>query len=171
MTKYICVTAPPAAVGKGEYVISMPDFAEEVAKCRQKFPAKGLTTTTILHDIVNAIGHRYEAEFPGSGIFALNDYTGVAFATPADLAVVVKRAFTRFYPKIFDSYIDHQIKHRPFGTQLIYFVGDHLNTVSFAANGIDVIEEKDVDVYMGRKEKKTNKGHFGAQAKMDGNVV
>jgi hypothetical protein len=167
MTKYVCVKAPPAALGKGEHVIAMPDFVAEVTGCRQKLPIQGLTTTTILHDLINFIDHKYEANFPGSGIFVLNDYKGIPFSSAADIAPVVKKIFSRCYPKFFDSFIDYQIKHRPFGTQLIYFVGDHTNTGAFAANGVDMIDEKDVDIYMGRKEKKPNKGHFGSPKKTD----
>ena len=167
MTKYICVAAVPAVLGKGEFVVTTPNFIEEVTQCRQKTPPRGLTTTVILHDLINSIGHKYEVEFPGSGIFVLNDYKGIPFSSSQDLAKVVVLIFKRFYPKLIDSAIDFQIKRRPFGTQLIYFVGDHMDTTAFAANGVDAIEEKDIDVYMGRKDKKINKGHFGAPKKTD----
>jgi hypothetical protein len=58
------------------------------------------------------------------------------------------------YPKIFDKYLDKKIKERPFGTKLIYYVGDFLETAAFNLNGIDRLEERDIDAYMGNKKPK-----------------
>ena len=43
----------------------------------------------------------------------------------------------------------------PFGTKLIYFVGHHNDSTMFYENGIDSIEEKDIDGYLNNKPKKT----------------
>jgi len=37
---------------------------------------------------------------------------------------------------------------------LIYFLGDFTQTGAFSFNGIDEIKPKEIDVYLGKKEKK-----------------
>lgn len=57
-------------------------------------------------------------------------------------------------PVIFDKVLEYNIKNRPHGTKLIYYVGDFGDTSPFFRNGIDEIAEKDVDEYLGLKPKK-----------------
>lgn len=161
MTKYVCVKAlPDRPLDKEECAIGMPDFIQDVTECRCRLPGTGVLSAFYLHAIADHVGHKYDPQFPGSGRIVVNDFSGVPFKTMEDVAKVVSRMFTRYYPKIFDAYLEHQIKNKPFGVKLIYFVGDHTNSGPFTRNGIDAIDEKDVDVYMGRKDKKVNKGNF-----------
>jgi hypothetical protein len=57
-------------------------------------------------------------------------------------------------PFFIDSFIDKQIKNRPNGTKLIYFLGNFNQTGPFTRNGIDEIKFKDIDVYLGNTKKK-----------------
>jgi hypothetical protein len=57
-------------------------------------------------------------------------------------------------PIIFEKVLEYNIKNRPHGAKLIYYVGDLGDTGPFFRNGIDMIEEKDVDEYLGLKPKK-----------------
>jgi len=161
MTKYVCVKlVPDRPLDKDECVIGLPDFVQDVQDCRCRRPNTGLLSAFYMRSLADHIGHKYDPQFPGSGHIVVNDYNGVPFKTIEDVAKTVTKMFRRYYPQIFDAYVEHQIKNKPFGVKLVYFVGDHADSGSFSRNGIDAIDEKDVDVYMGRKEKKPNKGSF-----------
>jgi hypothetical protein len=110
-----------------------------------------------MRTLADHIGSKYDAKFPGGGRIPTSAFNGVPFKSISDIARVVVGMFKSYYPSIFDSYIEHQIKNRPFGTKLIYFVGDFLQTGPFDRNGIERIEAKDVDSFMGRKDKKAPK--------------
>ena len=153
MTKYICVQSIPETLEKGEAIVKVPDFVDDVVSCRTKMPSTGSFTPAYLRALGDYIGHKYDDKFPGAGIFVVNDYHGVPYKTHADVAKVVVKMFKKSYPKIFAQAIDHQIKHLPFGTKLVYFLGDFLDTEAFTRNGIDAVEEKDIPELMGRKPK------------------
>ena len=161
MTKYICVQSmSDLSLEKDECFIKTPDFVQDVIDCRYQRPNTNLLSPTYMRAIADYIGYKYDPAFPGSGCMVVQDFNGVPFSSVEDIGKAVVKMFRKHYPKIFDANIDYQIKNRPFGTKLIYFVGDHLDSGMFAKNGIDAIDLKDVDIYMGRKEKKTNKGSF-----------
>lgn len=105
-----------------------------------------------LRAISDHIGSKFDPAFPGSSKFNVNDYEGIPFKNDVDIAKLVVKVFQRFYPQIFDMAVEVQIKARPFGTKLIYFIGDHLDTTPFSRNGIDVLDEKDIDQFLGRKK-------------------
>jgi len=157
MTKYVCVKARPESVGKDEHVVVVPDFLDEVRECRYPIPNGGAMSHLYLRAIVDHIGTKFDPMFPGSSKLNANDYQGIPVKSDVDVARLVVRVFKSFYPQIFDMAIEAQIKQRPFGTKLIYFVGDHLQTTPFARNGVDVIDEKDIPQYMGKKHSKSKK--------------
>lgn len=162
MTKYVCVAAlaDDQIIEKGEHVIITPDFVQDVRDCRQHSPSSGLLSPVYARALIDFIGHKYDPNFPGAGKFVVQEINGVPFKDEADIAKAIAKLFRKYYPAIVDSYITYQIRNIPFGTKLIYFVGDFLDTSAFIKNGIDSISIKDVDVYMGRKDKKINKGGF-----------
>jgi len=161
MTKYVCVTSvPDHDLCKEEMIVKVPDFIQDVIECRQHMPNTGVLSPSYVHALANHIGHKYDPEFTGSGLMVVNDLKGVPFNNASDIAASMVKFFRRYYPKIFDACIDYQIKNKPMGIKLVYFVGDHLDSSAFVKNGIDVIDLKDVDIYMGRKDKKFNKGQF-----------
>lgn len=158
MTKFIIVKRAPESIGRDECVIAYPNFVQEVSECRYPTPNTGVLSHLYMRAIADYIGHLYDQDFPGSAKFIVNEYNGVPFKTKEDVARHVVAMFKKFYPKIFDLYLDQRIKLRPFGTKLIYFVGDHLQSGPFDRNGIESITEKDIDATLGRKDKKPMKG-------------
>jgi hypothetical protein len=155
MAKFVRVTAAPESVGKGEYVIAAPNFLEEIEACRARRPKNGLMSANYLRDIFAIAGQRYL----GDSFNAMTDvnvsyFRNREFKNEEDVNVVVIAACQKFCPQLLDAYVAYHIKRRPAGTKLIYFTGGLMYTSQFFANGIDEIKEKDIEVELGRKEKR-----------------
>ncbi len=155
MSKFVVVKQAPEKLEKGEYVLTMPNFLEEIRESHGKAGVRKLTGVNHLRAIAGLIGQRYAPEdfSPYKHVVPAN-FDGIPYSTDEDLSKVVLNMFMATYPQILDKYFDTKIKQRPFGTKLVYFVGDFLHTGNLQRNGLDQIDEKEVDVYMGRKEKK-----------------
>lgn len=153
MSKYLTVKKAPDVLGKGEIVLKPPDFLEQIRACAHKAAKKNLTGINHLRDILNAIQQRYETDL---NIFKvpLSQYEGLPFKNEDDLSKIIIRILRKERPIIFEKVLEYNIKNRPSGTKLIYHVGDLADTTPFFRNGIDMIEEKDVEVYLGLKPKK-----------------
>jgi hypothetical protein len=59
MAKFVQVPTVPPELGKGEFVITKPDFADEVKVNSSKNPRNGLTAPNQLRYIVDTIGMKY----------------------------------------------------------------------------------------------------------------
>lgn len=153
MSKFVCVKTAPATLRKGEIVLQSPDFLEQVRACSHKAAKKKVTGINHLRDILNAIRQKYDAEL---NIFKipLSQYEGLPFNDENDISKIVIRLVKKECPSVFQKVLEYNIKNRPHGSKLIYFVGDWGDTAAFTRNGIDSIEEKDVDEYLGLKAKK-----------------
>lgn len=156
MSRYVLVDKAPKELDKDCIVIDKPSFIEEIRQCVKKKPRTGTMTTNYLREIISTIGLKYAKE----GFNPLTDvvvapYKGIPCETEEKIHDIVVKAFAKDYPEIFDDFVDAKLKSRPHGTKLIYFLGDHLHTSMFHLNGIDSIKLKDVDVYLGKKTKKT----------------
>ena len=156
MAKYVIVKEEPTELGKDEMVIRMPDFLQEVTCARHSMPARKELSGHYLRAITEEIGQKYDPGFDAYRHIVVNRYEGIPFSDTASLAKLIVGIFKEQYPKIFDSYIDYHIRNRPFGIKLIYFMGDHLDTTPFTRNGIDSILPREINAYMGRKDKKNN---------------
>jgi hypothetical protein len=153
MSKFVSVKVAPTTLRKGEVVVQSPDFLEQIRACAHKAAKKNLTGINHLRDILNAIQQKYETDLK---IFKvpLSQYEGLAFNDEAELSRIVIRMLKKERPEVFEKVLEYNIKNRPYGSKLIYYVGDWGDTGAFTRNGIDSIEEKDVDEYLGLKAKK-----------------
>lgn len=156
MTKFVRVKEKPEELESGCIVIEAPNFMEEILSCKAKKPKHNLITPNYLREICAAIGDRYGDEnFNAMTSVNVTPYKGVKFENLEDVAKIVNRVISDNCPGFFDSYVDHHLKNRPTGTRLVYFLGDFKFTGPFTRNGIDEVSSKDLDVYLGKKKKKT----------------
>ncbi len=153
MSKFVMVKAAPSTLRKGEIVLESPDFLEQIKSNAHKAAKKNLTGLNHLRDILNSIQQKYETDL---NIFKipLSLYEGLAFNNEQDLSRIIIRLLKKERPLIFEKVLEYNIKNRPNGTKLIYYVGSFGDTSPFFRNGIDMIEEKDIDEYLGLKPKK-----------------
>jgi hypothetical protein len=157
MTKYVRVKESdlPENLTKEEFVISAPNFLDEIKKCKGKAPKNGLTAASHLKELAAAVADRYLPEdFDVLYSVNVSKFRGIKIENDLQLNNVLVRMLVKNIPGIFDAYVDKHIKNRPFGCKLIYFLGDHLHTGSFNQNGIDELKPKEVKSYLGKKEKK-----------------
>lgn len=153
MAKFVVVKQAPTTLEKGEIVIGQPDFMEQILANQKKAPKHKQTAINHLREVLNSIGQVYDPEMNVFKIRLLN-YEGLAFKDNNDLSVIISRVLKNEYPRVFDKYIEHQLKNRPMNTKLIYYVGDFTTTKPFYDAGLDLIEEKDVESYMTGRPKK-----------------
>jgi len=153
MSKFAIVKKAPASLRRGEIVIVAPDFLEQIEVNAHKAPKKGLTAIHHMRDILNSIQQKFEVDL---NIFKvpLSQYEGLPFSTNEDLSKIMVSLLKKERRDIFEKVLEYNIKNRPHGTKLIYYVGDLVDTGTFSRQGIDMIEEKDVDEYLGLKPKK-----------------
>jgi hypothetical protein len=153
MSKFVSVTKAPAALRKGEVVVDSPDFLEQIRGSAHKAAKKNTTGVNHLRDILNAIRQKYD---PDLNIFKVpfSQYEGLPFKDENDISKIMIRLVKKECPAVFEKVLEYNIRNRPHGTKLIYFVGDWSDTGAFTKNGIDSIEEKEVDEYLGLKPKK-----------------
>jgi hypothetical protein len=152
MSKFVIVKTAPANLRKGEVVLESPSFLEQIRANAHK-ARKGLTAVNHMRDILNAIQQRFEADI---NVFKIpfSQYEGLPFANEDELSKIVIRLLKKESPGVFEKVLEYNIKNRPHGSKLIYYVGDLDGTGPFFRNGIDMIDEKDVDVELGLKPKK-----------------
>lgn len=153
MSKYAIVRTVPTTLRKGEVVIEPPKFLEQIRATAHKAAKKNLTGINHLRDLLNAIQQKFEVDL---NIFKVpfSQYEGLSFNNEIELSRIVVRMLKSERPEIFEKVLEYNIKNRPHGTKMIYYVGDFVDANPFFRNGIDQIEEKDVDEYLGLKPKK-----------------
>ena len=155
MAKFVKVDKLPENLGKDEFAICAPTFVDEVNVCYGRAPKNKLTTANFMRDIAARVGDRYLDENFNTLIHVnTSRFRGLPFESPEEVDAIAKRMLKKALPTIDDAYVDHHVKQRPHGTKLIYFLGDHTQTGSFSANGIDEIKPKEIDTYLGNKQKK-----------------
>lgn len=153
MSKFVLIKTAPTILRKGEFVIKSPDFLEQIRACAHKAAKKNVTGINHLRDILNTIQQKFETDL---SIFKvpLSLYEGLPFKDENDLSRIMVRMLKNERPVIFEKVLEYNIKNRPHGSKVIYYVGDLGDTGPFFRNGLDMIEEKDVDVELGLKAKK-----------------
>lgn len=153
MSKFVVVRKAPEALRKGEAVISTPDFKEQIALNAHRASKKMQTSLHHMREILNSIQQKYESDLNILKI-PLAQYEGLAYENADDLNTIVVNLLKKLRPEFFDAVLEYNIKNRPYGTKLVYYVGDLGETSAFFKHGVDMIEEKDVDEYLGLKPKK-----------------
>jgi len=155
MAKFVKVEKLPENLTKDEYVINAPTFVEEVKECYARAPKDKLTTSNFMRDIAARVGDRYLDDNFNTLIHVnTSSFRGLPFGSPEEVDIIAKTMLKKALPTIDDAYVDYHVKKRPHGTKLIYFLGNHAQTGSFSANGIDEIKLKEIDTYLERKQKK-----------------
>lgn len=154
MSKFVIVNSIPTHLGKGETVIVQPNFAEQITAVTLRGGAKrSHTAINQLRDTLVAIQEKYGCDLKILKI-PLSKYEGIAFETKEDLGLIITHLLIKERPDTFEKILEYNIKNRPYGTKLVYYVGRLQDTGSFFKNGLDMIEEKDVEEFLGRKAKK-----------------
>ena len=154
MAKFVVVKQAPETLEKGEIVIGQPDFMDQIVANIKKAPKHKRTAINHLREVLSSIAEKYDQEMNVFKIRLLN-YEGITFSSNEDLSAILVRLLKNECPKVFDKVLDFQLKNRPMNTKLIYYVGDFNTTKPFYDNGLDLIDEKDVESYMTGKPKKT----------------
>jgi hypothetical protein len=153
MTKFTVVSKAPAAVEKGELVLGQPDFMEQIVANQKKAPRNHLTAVNHMREILQTISTKYDQNLNAMRI-RLVGYTGVPFKDNTELSAILVRILRAEYPQIFEKVLDYELKNRPTNTKLIYYVGNSSDTGPFTKNGIDGIDEKDLESFLTGKPKK-----------------
>lgn len=162
MSKFVIVNKSPANLGKGEIVLSKPNFLLEIQSSR-KGATRNLTALNQLRDILLAIEVNYGVNLNVPKIpFSL--YEGLSYSSDEELNTIITSLLNKERPDSFEDMLEYNIKTRPYGTKLIYYVGRLQDTGPFFRNGIDMIDEANVDEYLGRKPKKGSTKQAAATA-------
>jgi hypothetical protein len=155
MAKFVIVSEAPETLRDGEFVVEMPTFIPEIRQASaRRIDKKNIVSASYVRSMAQMIAIKYDQEFDPTRHVKAHKYDGIEYSSEQDLSNLMLRVLEENYPVIFDKYIEHQLKNRPHGTKLVYFVGPHTKTSVFYHNGIDLIESKDVDTYLGLKPKK-----------------
>lgn len=152
MTKFVISKEVPEALTNYELRIDPPTLLQEVNNCWGHRPANGHTGINWLRQIASEIC-KWDPKFHPYRHTVPNDYMGIPFSTPEEVALIVSRMVNDRYPNLCDAWVEHCIRHKPPFTKLIWFTGDFKQTGSFSLNFIDRIEPSEVDAWMGRHKK------------------
>src|ERR1035437_5277606 len=153
MAKFVLVKDVPATLGKGEIVINPPDFLEQIQENSRKAQKRKITGINHLREVLHAIGYKYDPELNVYKMHLVN-YEGIAYKDDSDLCNIIHSILKSEYPKIFDKYLEFQLKNRPIGTKLVYYTGDFTTTGAFYQAGLELIDDKDVESYITGSPKK-----------------
>lgn len=123
MAKFVQVPTAPTELRKGEFVVSKPDFLEEVKSNATKNPRNGLTAPNQLRYIVDTIGMKYDPEGTNGWSVKPHQFIGRPFKDNTDLSGIITEMLTQDHPVIYKKYLDYTLNTLPQGTELIYLVG------------------------------------------------
>jgi len=154
MAKFIVVKEIPKNLGKGEIVIDQPTFLDQIRENAKKAPRVKQTAINHLREVINAIGVKFDPEL-NVFKFKLVNYEGLPYKDEIEFSKILNRILRTEYPQIFEKYLEYQLKNRPMGTKLVYYIGDFGSTGPFYSAGLDLLEEKDLESYLTGTPKKT----------------
>jgi hypothetical protein len=154
MSKFVIVKKAPENPGKHELVLTDANFLSEIALTAAKAPKKQQTSVNHMREVVTTILSKYEV--PGADVFRIPfaRYEGRAFANNHDLNDIFVELLKKEVPSVFEKVLEYNIKNRPYGTKLIYYVGELVDTGPFFRNGLDMLEPDEVENYLSGKPKK-----------------
>jgi len=153
MTKFVVCKEAPEVLRDGEVVIEEPKFLDAIEFNKRREPRGKLTGAAHLRFIVDTIGSKYDEALTAYSV-RVHNYEGLPYENDEDLAKIVGKLLKEQHPAIYSKYLDSAIKKRPKNTKIIYYVGNFTDTSPFFSNGVDLLDERDVDVYLGLKQKK-----------------
>lgn len=152
--RYVLVEKKPEELKKGEYYIAPVTFIEEVKGAERLLGANKITGVNYIRAVVNSIGANYDQNLNGFKVVPYN-YIDRKVTSAEEANKMFIELLQKQKPEIFASYIETQIKKAPFGTELIYFNGTHLETAPFTKNGIYEIKDNEISEYLDKKSHKT----------------
>ena len=129
MAKVILAKEAPETLKEGEAVIAMPSFLEQVEECKNMLGKTTLTSVNNMRSVVSAIGLKYDEDFNPLLTVNLSKFAGREYLSLEAFSNIIVEVFNKQYPKMFDKYIEYNIKKRTNNTKTFYFVGpeDKLN--------------------------------------------
>lgn len=152
MAKFIVVESAPEQLDKAEHVIDRPTFTDIIEKVMIHRPTAKRTAPNQMREILGEIQDKYQVDLNVFKI-PLSLYDGIEFKDYEHYNHILTQMLLTERPNLFEHILEYNIKNRPYGTKLIYFIGRWNETGPFFKNGIDTIEEKDIDEYLGRTPK------------------
>ena len=138
MSQFKVVKKTPTKLNDNEYVISYPDFSEEIADSCARVAQPGkkrLTENNMMRNALVLIGMRYYPEFNAFQI-PLGNYEGLPYSTTGDISDLLVRILEKYSPKVIDAKIVNDIKKRPEGTTLVFFNGPKDKKSLFIQEGL-----------------------------------
>ena len=154
MSKFVLVEKAPEKLRKGEMVIERPTFSEELKKSAVARPNNyPNSTTNYLRFVVQQI--LKTAALPDQISYTLpyNSYDGVPCPKDEDVAALLMKIIKQHKPEILKEYLRKIIKARPVNTLVIYYTGMFGDTDVFYEEGINKIEEREIDIELGLKQR------------------
>ena len=143
--RFVRVRVMPKELQKGQCVIESPMFYDEIESCDKKKPRNNLASVNYLREVIAAVGSKYIGD-------TFNPITDVNVSYAKGLQVesteqtheILLSLFRRYYPKMFDAYIEYHLKNRPDGTNLVFFLGEPSQVNAFIRLGFQEVLEKDL---------------------------
>jgi hypothetical protein len=154
MAKFVVVKESPKELGKGEIVISDPDFMDQIVENSRKAPRLKQTGINHLREVLQAVGLKYDPEL---NVYKMRlvHFEGLPYNDDKDLSQIIIRILRSEHPQIFEKYLDYQLSHRPTNTKLVWYTGSFTSTAPFFRAGFDLLDEKDAEAFLTGKPKKT----------------
>lgn len=129
MVQFKFVKEAPKNLEKGDYVITAPDFMEEIVKHQTKAPRNGLTGSYHLRMITDTVAQNYDPEGMSAYSVKTHNYEGRAFSSNEELSKILIDMYTADCPGVFLKYVDTKIRTRPAHTTMIYYVDTGIKSV------------------------------------------
>ena len=123
MSKVISVQSAPENLKEREAFIGMPNFLEQVEECQNMLGRTTLTSVNNLRAVVTSIGLKYDEDFSPLSSVNLTKFVGREYKSLQDFSDIVVEILNKQYPKMFDKYIEYNIKKRNNNVDTIYFSG------------------------------------------------
>lgn len=142
MAKVIIVEEAPEKLKEGEAVIVMPTFLEQVKESSRQLGATKLTTVNNLRSVISAVGLKYDPDFSPLLDVNLSRFRDREYSSLEDFAKIVVEVFDRCYPKMFDKYLEYNIRQRQANVNTIYFVGPESKLPVFVEHGFTIGQSK-----------------------------
>lgn len=136
----------PEDIRKIEWVINLPNFIEEVEKCKkfESNSSKHITSSGHLRSIFKEIQEKYDPKFNYWSCIPVNNYVGLQYNSTKDLAAIVTKIVTSHSKSTIYEYIRYQINHRPKDVRVIYMIAperDKKIVELFKNEGVPEVDE------------------------------
>lgn len=142
MANFKRVDKEPEKLKENECVIIKPDFLEEIKSTKKRRGQSGLTTVPYLRDIFMTITDKYDHSVNPYQM-KLSKYNGLAYESDEDLVKIIFKIINDLNLDLLEKAVDHKVKNRPEGKDMIYYVSDDLEgTGAFIKNGINMDTKK-----------------------------